>query len=425
MRDLLLQNGRVFLDGGFRKADLLIRRGILCAVAEGIAPADGAQIIQLSDRYILPGLADIHVHLREPGFSYKETIAAGTAAAAKGGFTLLCAMPNLNPVPDSPAHLKMEQDIIDRDARIKVIPYAALTLGQRGEALTDMEALAGYCAAFSDDGRGVQKAEQMRKAMKEARRLGKVIAAHCEDEALIPAGACVHDGVYARSRELPGIPSASEYEPVRRDIALVEVTGCRYHVCHVSCAESVEAIREAKQKGLPVSGETAPHYLAFCDEDLQDEGRYKMNPPLRSAEDRAALIRGICDGTLEIIATDHAPHTAEEKALGLRGSAMGVAGLETSFAAVNTYLCRAGHIGLEQLVELMSLNPRKLLGLPWGLRMGQPADLTVVDPDRKITVDPEAFASKGRATPFAGRALYGDILLTIYDGNIVYRNTAF
>lgn len=425
MRDLLLQNGRVFLDGGFRKADLLIRRGILCAVAEGIAPADGAQIIQLSDRYILPGLADIHVHLREPGFSYKETIAAGTAAAAKGGFTLLCAMPNLNPVPDSPAHLKMEQDIIDRDARIKVIPYAALTLGQRGEALTDMEALAGYCAAFSDDGRGVQKAEQMRKAMKEARRLGKVIAAHCEDEALIPAGACVHDGVYARSRELPGIPSASEYEPVRRDIALVEVTGCRYHVCHVSCAESVEAIREAKQKGLPVSGETAPHYLAFCDEDLQDEGRYKMNPPLRSAEDRAALIRGICDGTLEIIATDHAPHTAEEKALGLRGSAMGVAGLETSFAAVNTYLCRAGHIGLEQLVELMSLNPRKLLGLPWGLRMGQPADLTVVDPDRKITVDPEAFVSKGRATPFAGCALYGDILLTIYDGAIVYRNTAF
>lgn len=425
MRDLVLQNGRVFLDGGFRKADLLIRRGILCAVAEDIEPSDGAEIIQLSDRYILPGLADIHVHLREPGFSYKETIATGTAAAAKGGFTLLCAMPNLNPVPDSSAHLKAEQDIIDRDARVKVIPYAAITLEQQGAELADLEALAGDCAAFSDDGRGVQDAERMREAMKEARRLGKVIAAHCEDGRLIPAGACVHDGAYARSRNLPGIPSASEYEPVRRDIALVEETGCRYHVCHVSCAESVEAIREAKQKGLSVSGETAPHYLAFSDEDLQDEGRFKMNPPLRSAEDRAALIRGICDGTLEIIATDHAPHTAEEKALGLRGSAMGVAGLETSFAAVNTYLCRAGHIGLERLVELMSLNPRKLLGLPSEIRIGQPADLTVADLERKIIVNPETFVSKGRATPFAGCALYGDILLTIYDGTIVYRNTAF
>ncbi|NLV69937.1 MAG: dihydroorotase [Clostridiales bacterium] len=425
MTDLLLRNGRIYIDGGFRRADLLIRRGILCAVAADIVPPADTEIMDITHRTVLPGLADLHVHLREPGFSCKETIASGTAAAARGGFTLVCAMPNLDPVPDSVSHLEAEQKIIDRDARIKTIPYAAVTLGEKGEELVCMEALAKRCAAFSDDGRGVQDTELMRRAMIRARSLDKVIAAHCEDERLIPAGACVHDGVYAQTHHLPGIPSASEYEPIRRDIALVEETGCRYHVCHVSCSESVQAIREAKQRGLPVSGETAPHYLAFSDEDLQDEGRFKMNPPLRSPEDRSALIRGIRDGTLEMIATDHAPHTAEEKALGLRGSAMGVVGLEVSFAAVNTYLCKAGHIGPERLAELMSLNPRRLLGLPAGIRPGYPADLTVVDMDRPVRVDSRTFLSMGRATPFEGRRLYGEILLTIYDGRVVYRNNTF
>ncbi len=425
MKDLLIQNGRVYIDGGFRKTDLLIRRGILYSASPAETPSEGAEVINADDRYILPGLADVHVHLREPGFSYKETIATGTAAGARGGFTLLCAMPNLDPVPDSPAHLALEQAMIDRDALIKVLPFAALTIGEKGMQLTDMESLAQGCAGFSDDGRGVQDAALMRRAMREAKRLNMVIAAHCEDERLIPAGACVHQGEYARIHQLPGIPSASEYEALRRDIAQVRETGCRYHVCHVSCRESVQAIREAKAEGLPVSGETAPHYLAFSDEDLLDEGRFKMNPPLRGPEDSAALIQGIRDGTLEVIATDHAPHSAEEKSRGLRGSAMGVVGLEVSFAAANTYLCKAGHIDLGRLAELMSLNPRRLLGLPAGIRPGHPADLVIVDPDRAFRVDPGAFASMGRSTPFDGRMLYGHILLTIYDGRIVYRDTAF
>ncbi|HCU07563.1 MAG TPA: dihydroorotase [Clostridiales bacterium] len=425
MRDLLIQNGKVYMDGGFQKLDLLIRGGILYSVAEGVTPSADAEVVNADHRYILPGLADIHVHLREPGFSYKETIATGTAAAARGGFTLVCAMPNLDPVPDCTAHLKLEQEIIDSDARIKVLPYAAITLEEKGETLADMAALADRCAAFSDDGRGVQDPDMMRHAMVQARRLNKVIAAHCEDDRLIPAGACIHDGKYARDHHLPCIPSASEYEPVQRDIALVEETGCRYHICHVSCRESVQAIREAKERGLPVSGETAPHYLAFTEEDLLEEGRFKMNPPLRSRLDQEALIRGIRDGTLEIIATDHAPHSAEEKSRGLRGSLMGVVGLEVSFAAANTYLCKAGHIDLERLVELMSINPRRLLGLPAGIRMGYPADLVIVDPDRKILVNPARFESMGRSTPFEGCTLYGDILLTIYDGDIVYRDTAF
>ena len=425
MKDLLIQNGNVYREGGFRRADLLIRNGVLHSVADQITPSEGTEVVNAEHRYVLPGLADIHVHLREPGFSYKETIATGTAAAARGGFTLVCAMPNLDPVPDCGAHLAMEQDLIDRGARIKVLPYAAITLGQQGESLVDMDALAERCVAFSDDGRGVRDPAVMRSAMDQARRLNKLIAAHCEDDSLIPAGACIHDGEYAKANRLPGIPSASEYAPVRRDIALVEETGCRYHICHVSCRESVQAIREAKKKGLPVSGETAPHYLAFSDEDLRDEGRFKMNPPLRSPSDRAELIRGIRDGTLEIIATDHAPHSAEEKSRNLRESLMGVVGLEISFAAANTYLCKAGHIDLERLVELMSLNPRRLLGLPAGIHMGHPADLVIVDPDREIFVDPSRFESKGRATPFDGCTLYGDILLTIYDGSIVYRNTAF
>ncbi|MGI6720518.1 MAG: dihydroorotase [Anaerovoracaceae bacterium] len=424
MTNLAIINGTVYWEGRLQKGDVLIQDGKVRSFGDRIGVPAGVEVFDAEGYGVFPGFADVHVHLREPGFSYKETIQTGTQAAARGGFTLVCAMPNLSPAVDSKQTLAAEQALIDRDALIRVLPYAAITMGQRGEELVDMEGLAGSCVAFSDDGRGVQDAEMMRAAMKAAAGLGKVIAAHCEDESLIPKGACIHDGSYARAHGLVGIPCASEYEQAVRDIGLAEQTGCRYHVCHVSCRETVGAIRDAKQKGLPVSGEVTPHHLAFCDDDLQDDGRFKMNPPLRSAEDRAALIEGVRDGTLEVIATDHAPHSAEEKAGGLLKSAMGVVGLELCFAAVNTHLCRPGHIDLAQLVEMMSIRPRELMGLPWGIRIGEPADLVVVDPERAFVVDPQTFASKGRSTPFEGRTLWGDILLTICDGRTVYRKSS-
>lgn len=420
MMDMLFKNATVYYNGKLQQVDVLIVKGCISAIEKKIMPSVGAVVVDAKNQVILPGLADIHVHLREPGFSYKETIATGTAAAAKGGFTLVCAMPNVKPVPDRPRSLKIQQDIIDEKARIKVIPYAAITKSQGGQELVDMQALAKDCFAFSDDGKGVQSSVVMEKAMQTAKSLGKAIVAHCEDETLIPANAVVHEGVYAKNHGLIGIPSASEYEQVKRDIALVLKTGCRYHVCHVSCSESVAAIRKAKKDGLPVSGETAAHYLVFCDEDLLDEGRFKMNPPLRSSEDRDALIKGIKDGTLEIIVTDHAPHSPEEKNRGLQSSSMGVVGLETSFAAVYTHLCKPGHIRLEKLVELMSINPRKMFGLPHGIQIGEKADIILVDLDKQVKVDPSTFESMGRATPFEGQTLYGEICMTIADGNIVY-----
>ncbi|NCB42773.1 MAG: dihydroorotase [Clostridia bacterium] len=426
MKDVLFQNAIVYYEGRLQRRDVLIVQGKIVSVDEGAAAPVGAAIVDAKNFYILPGFADIHVHLREPGFSYKETIATGTRAAAKGGFTLVCAMPNLDPVPDCPPALALQQKIIDETALIKVLPYASITKGQKGESLVDMQVLAKNCFAFSDDGSGIQQDSLMEQAMQEAKKYKKPIVAHCEDTRYIPENAVVHEGKYAKEHALTGIPSKSEYAQVQRDISLVEKTGCRYHVCHVSCRESVDAIRNAKKKGLPVSGETAAHYLAFCDEDLLDDGRFKMNPPIRSSMDQSALIEGIKDGTLEVIVTDHAPHSLQEKSLGLRGSKMGVVGLETSFAAINTYACRPGHISFSQLVELMSINPRKLFGLPYGINVGDNANLVIVDPERKVKVDARTFVSKGQATPFNGQTLYGDVLMTIFDGNIVYNNfTAF
>jgi dihydroorotase len=426
MKDIFFKNATVYYEDKLQERDVLIVQGRIVSVDKGAAAPAGAAIVDAKNLYLLPGFADIHVHLREPGFSYKETIATGTAAAAKGGFTLVCAMPNVKPAPDCLSALKVEQDIIDSSALIKVLPYATITKDQEGQSLVDMQSLAENCFAFSDDGKGVQGSSVMEKAMQEAKALGKSIVAHCEDESFIPPGAIVHDGVYAREHGLVGIPSISEYAQIQRDIALVAKTGCRYHVCHVSCKESVDAIRKAKRNGFPVSGETAPHYLAFCDEDILDEGRFKMNPPLRSAADRTALIEGIKDGTLQVIVTDHAPHSQEEKNRGLRDSNMGVVGLETSFAAVNTYVCRSGQISFTQLVELMSINPRKVFGLPYGIKVGEKADLVLVDPNREIKVDSSKFLSMGHATPFDGVTLYGEVLMTIFDGNIVYDNiTAF
>ena len=418
MLNLLLKNGTVYYQGKMQKVDVLIQNGVVCKIDRDIQ-TDGCPVIDSSKFNIIPGLADVHVHLREPGFSYKETILTGTKAAAKGGFTLVAAMPNLNPVPDSAEHLKIELDRIEKNRVIKVLPYGSITVGEKGKELRDMAGMAKDVIAFSDDGKGVQNSDMMEKAMETAKSLGKAIVAHCEVESLLNGG-YIHDGEYAKLHGHKGISSASEYEEVIRDINLSEKTGCQFHACHISTKESVEAIRQAKAKGLKVSGETGPHYLAFTDMDLQESGSWKMNPPIRSEEDRQALIKAVRDGTIECIITDHAPHSREEKSKGLAGSSMGVVGLETSFAAVNTYMVEKGYISFEKLVEVMSINPRKIFGIESGIQIGKPADITIVDPKAKWTVNPEEFVSMGKATPFAGKTLTGKVIATIYNGDFAY-----
>lgn len=415
---ILFKNGTVYVNGIFKKSDVLIQDGVIVDIQRKISLND-VFIIDLNNLYLLPGFADVHVHLREPGFFYKETILSGTKAAAKGGFTLVCSMPNLNPVPDSVENLKVQQDIIDRDAIIKVLPHASITKGQRGQELVDFQSLSEKSFAFSDDGRGIQSREIMKEAMEMAKKFGKVIVAHCEDESLV-CGGYIHDGEYAKLHGHKGISSASEYKQVQRDVELCEEVGGQYHVCHISTKETVDIVRKAKSKGLKVSCETTPHYLTFCDMDLKEEGRFKMNPPIRSSEDREALIEGIKDGTIEMIATDHAPHTDEEKSKGLKRSNMGVVGLETSFAVINTFMVNAGHISFEKLVEIMSINPRKIFGLEYGISVGKKADFTIVDRNKEWIVNPDEFVSKGKSTPFEGMKLSGDVLFTICDGKIVY-----
>ena len=377
--------------------------------------ADGGLSPVISKRYIIvPGLCDVHVHFREPGFSYKETIASGSAAAAHGGYTAVCTMPNLDPVPDSAEHLQVQLDAIKRGAAIKVLPYGAITVGEKGEKLADMEAMSDKVCAFSDDGKGVQNDKMMREAMTAAKRLGKIIAAHCEDNSLL-FGGYIHDGEYARMHGHRGISSASEYKQIERDLRLAEETGCAYHVCHISTKESVELIRQAKARGVNVTCETAPHYLVLCDEDMQEDGRFKMNPPLRSREDKKALIEGIKDGTIDMIATDHAPHSAEEKGRGLEKSLMGVVGLETAFPVLYTELVRKNIITLERLVELMSFKPKERFGIDTN------NDFAVFDISEAYKIDPENFLSMGRATPFAGREVFGRCLLTVHNGKVVYK----
>ena len=377
--------------------------------------ADGGLSPVISKKYIIvPGLCDVHVHFREPGFSYKETIASGSAAAAHGGYTAVCTMPNLDPVPDSAEHLQVQLDAIKRGAAIKVLPYGAITVGEKGEKLADMEAMSDKVCAFSDDGKGVQNDEMMREAMTAAKRLGKIIAAHCEDNSLL-FGGYIHDGEYARMHGHRGISSASEYKQIERDLRLAEETGCAYHVCHISTKESVELIRQAKARGVDVTCETAPHYLVLCDEDMQEDGRFKMNPPLRSREDKKALIEGIKDGTIDMIATDHAPHSAEEKGRGLEKSLMGVVGLETAFPVLYTELVMKNIITLERLVELMSFKPKERFGIDTN------NDFAVFDISEAYKIDPENFLSMGRATPFAGREVFGRCLLTVHNGKVVYK----
>lgn len=366
--------------------------------------------------YIFPAFCDVHVHFREPGFFYKETIKTGSLAAARGGYTDVCTMPNLNPVPDSVENIKKQIEIIEKDAAVRVHPYAAITVGEKGETLTNMKALAPYCVAFSDDGKGVQSEDMMRGAMLKAKALGKIIAAHCEDNSLL-CGGYIHKGEYARLHGHKGICAESEWKPIERDLRLAKETGCKYHVCHISCKESVELIRKAKAEGVDVTCETAPHYLIFNDMDLKESGNFKMNPPIRSKEDRQALIKGLQDGTIDMIATDHAPHGYDEKSRGLQNSLMGVVGLETAFPVLYTYLVKKGIITLEKLIELMAINPRRRFGIT------QTDDICVYDLQSEYKIDPGEFKSKGKSTPFDGLTVAGKNLLTVCGGKAVWNIT--
>lgn len=374
----------------------------------------GASVYNSSQYMIFPGFCDVHVHLRQPGFSYKETIKTGTQASAHGGYTTVFSMPNLKPVPDSAEHLKEQLDIIKKDAVINVLPYGAITVGQNGEELSDMEGMAKDVIAFSDDGRGVQSEEMMKEAMQRAKALGKIIVAHCEDNSLLHGG-YIHNGVYASEHSHRGICSESEWKPIKRDLELCRQTGCAYHVCHISCKESVELIRQAKAQGIDVTCETGPHYLILTDEDLKEDGKFKMNPPLRSKEDRQALIEGVSDGTIDMIATDHAPHSQEEKSRGLEKSAFGIVGIETAFQLLYTHLVKKNIISLERLVELLAVNPRKRFGLEYD------NSFTVWDLDKKTVINPSEFLSMGKATPFEGEEVFGECELTVCNGKTAYK----
>lgn len=417
---VILKSGRIVRGGTSEMADVVVCDGKIVQIAPEVAVAEGDKVVDCEGKVVMSGLVDLHVHLREPGFEAKETIATGTAAAAHGGFTTVCSMPNLNPAPDTVEHLQQQLDAIERDAVIKVLPYATITRERYGRELVDFAALKPMVAGFSDDGSGVQSDGVMRAAMAEAVKTDAIIAAHCEVNELLKGG-YIHDGEYAAKHGHKGICSESEWQQIERDIELAGECGCRYHVCHISTKESVELIRQAKQRGVKITCETGPHYLTMCDMDLQEEGRFKMNPPIRSAEDRDALVEGIKDGTIDVVATDHAPHTLEEKSRGLAGSAMGVVGLETSFAVIYTKLVREGVITLEKAVELLSEAPRKIFNLGGGLCEGQAADIAVFDLEAEFDVNPEDFHSKGRSTPFEGWHLWGECCLTMVDGKIVWQ----
>ena len=384
------------------------------SIGASISCAD-LSVFNSSQYAVFPGFCDVHVHFREPGFSYKETMESGSRASARGGYTAVCTMPNLNPVPDSVENLQQQLDLIESGSCIHVYPYGAITVGEKGEVLADLEGMAPNAIAFSDDGRGVQSDAMMKQAMLRAKALGKMIVAHCEVNDLLRGG-YIHDGDYARTHGHRGICSESEWAQIARDLELIRETGCSYHVCHISTKESVELIRKAKAEGLDVTCETGPHYLVMDDSDLQEEGRFKMNPPLRSKEDREALVQGILDGTIDMIATDHAPHSAEEKARGLEKSAFGVVGIETAFPILYTYLVKPGILSMDRLIDLLVINPRKRFGISLG------CDYSIWDLDAEYTVDPDDFLSMGKASPFTGWKVNGRCMATVCDGKIVYNS---
>lgn len=401
--------------------DILIRDGIIRRKGLGIEAGPDVTVIDTTGLTVSGGFTDLHVHFREPGYSYKETIRTGSLAAARGGYTTVCTMPNLNPVPDSLRHLDLEQEIIDRDAVIQVLPYASITIGRKGEQLVDFSSLKGRCVAFSDDGSGVQSREMMLKAMEAAADNGCIIAAHCEDNSLLRGG-YIHDGAWCHEHGHKGICSESEWGQIKRDLELAQLTGCRYHVCHISTAESVDLIRRAKDRGVRVSCETAPHYLALCENDMMEDGRFKMNPPLRSSADRDALIAGLNDGTIDAIATDHAPHSPEEKSKGLEHSAMGISGLETAFPVLYTYLVMSGKVSLQRILEALTSSPRKAFGLPPVLEEGAAADIAIIDTRTEFTIDSSRFLSLGHSTPFEGKRVHGKVLMTLKDGVAVWKD---
>lgn len=415
----LLKNAMIFTDGRFIKSDLEITNDTITDISSNIESKDFDAIYDLNNMYLLPGLIDVHTHLREPGFIYKETILTGSMAGAKGGYTSICAMPNLNPTPDSLENLKPELEAIKKDAKIHVYPYGTITVGEKGDKLANFKELANYVIAFSDDGHGVQSEEMMLDAMRQAKELNKMIVAHCEENSLLNGG-YIHDGEYAKEHGHKGICSASEWVPIKRDIELARKTGCHYHVCHISTKESVQLIRSAKLEGVNITCETGPHYLTLNDMQLQEDGRFKMNPPIRSEEDRLALIEGIKDGTIDMIITDHAPHSKEEKSKGLAGSSMGVVGLEVAFPVLYTNLVKNGIITMEKLLELMNTNPRKIFKIGTEIKIGEKADLTVYDLNENYNIDSSKFVSMGKATPFDGDNVYGKCKMTICDGNIVF-----
>ena len=418
MADTLFKNATVYSSGKLSLCDVLVSDGIIAAVGQDLC-RDNCEIADLTGLYLLPGFTDVHVHLREPGFSYKETVSSGTAAAAHGGYTAVCAMPNLSPVPDSRENLAAELRLIRENALVRVMPYGAITVGEKGKELADLEGMAPDVIAFSDDGKGVDDDALMEEAFIRAKALGKMIAAHCEVSSL--AHGAIHDGAYAAAHGIPGIPSEAEWKMIERDIGLVRKLGVPYHVCHVSCAESVELIRAARAEGLDVTGETGPHYLVFNENDLRDSGAFRMNPPIRTEADRLALIEAVCDGTLGMIATDHAPHSAEEKSRGLAGSLNGIVGLETAFPVLWTELVRKGVLPAEKLISLFTDGPRERFGFGAEIAPGKPADMTVFDMSASYTVDPEDFLSLGKSSPFEGMTVFGRCVWTLVGGKTVWK----
>lgn len=416
---ILLKNALIFTNEKFEKNNVEVENGVISKISGANNEEEFDKVYDLEGLYLFPGLIDVHTHLREPGFEYKETIETGSMAGAKGGYTSICAMPNLKPTPDCMENLQIELDAIKKDAKINVYPYGTITKGEKGEELADLREMADYVIAFSDDGHGVQSEEMMKEAMKKAKSLNKKIVAHCEDNSLLNGG-YIHDGEYAKLHGHKGICSESEWGPIKRDIELSAQTGCHYHVCHISTKESVEIIRQAKKRGVNITCETGPHYLTLNDMDLQEHGRFKMNPPIRAEEDRKALIAGILDGTVDMIITDHAPHSEEEKSKGLQASSMGVVGLEVAFPVLYTNLVKTGVITLEKLLELMNTNPRKIFGIGTEIKVGEKADLTVYDLEENYNIDSNTFVSKGKATPFDGNNVYGKCKMTMCGGNIVF-----
>ena len=417
----LIKNATIFYELQFVKKDILIDDGIIAEISECIAPECADFLYNFKDYYVFPGFTDVHVHLREPGFSYKETIKSGTMASARGGYTSVCSMPNLNPVPDSIPHLQEQIDIINKDAVINVYPYASISVNQMGEELSDLSGMSDMCIAYSDDGRGVQSDEMMYNAMEIAKEHNKMIVAHCEVNDLLEGG-YIHKGKYAEEHNHKGICSESEWKQIERDIELAKRTGCAYHVCHISTKESVELIRQAKKDGVDITCETGPHYLVLSDKDLQEHGRFKMNPPLRDESDKEALIQGVLDGTIDMIATDHAPHSAEEKSKGLEKSNMGVVGIETAFPVMYTNFVKPNIITLEKLVELLSINANKRFNIGSEIQVGKKADLTVFDLNDKYVVNPDDFLSMGKSTPFEGAEVYGKCKMTFCNGKIVWED---